>query len=165
MLPGLRGKVAGRLPPKKFLPFPFARLSAGLFLYNPGAAGKSSGEGVYKSNTREGGERVVSRFNLYVVPLSLLLFPAGAMPAYAAVDLDFLQGADNVISLVKMLLIAAAFVAFIVEMFHKRNLLYLAAVILLTALLMHIASPGRMDIIGRSILQFIGAGPTTSGTD
>ncbi|MCS5697260.1 hypothetical protein [Desulfofundulus thermocisternus] len=106
----------------------------------------------------------MSRFNLYAVPLLLLLFPVGAMPAYAAVGVDFMRGAENVISLVKILLIAAAFVAIIVEMFHKRNMFYIAAIILMAALLIHIASPGRMDIIGRSILQFIGAGPIVSGT-
>ena len=65
----------------------------------------------------------------------------------------------------KMLLIAAAFIAFIVEIFHKRNLLYIAAVILLAALLMHIAAPEKMDALGRGILQFIGGGTgTSSGT-
>lgn len=77
------------------------------------------------------------------------------LPTYAQVDANYQQGALNIIEILKILVIAAALVGFIMEVFTRRNIFFMIATIAVAAFIYSIADPVAMKNFGSEIRTFI----------
>lgn len=77
-------------------------------------------------------------------------------PVYAG-DLNFMRGGEKVIFLAKMILIAAAIIGVLMEIFKKGNIFFILILFLLSVFFINVSEPAKMKNLGRGVLNFITA--------
>ncbi|ACV63318.1 hypothetical protein Dtox_2514 [Desulfofarcimen acetoxidans DSM 771] len=97
---------------------------------------------------------LLKKFLLPVLIPVILLFTVPN--AFAAGGFDFAKGAINILTLAKVLVVIAVVIAFIVELFMKRNIVYIFAVIIIAGILLYNSEPGKLAQFGHSVMMYVG---------